>query len=99
LTKCSKFQQGTMSGKEIEFLTKGSSRWKKLETVLSEFKFPTLLIKGSPGAVIPESRAKWLQEKIPHLVVKDIGPGIHYLQEDNPEGIGNSILEWISKIT
>ncbi len=71
----------------------------KLETALSEFKFPTLLIKGSPGAVIPESRAKWLKEKIPHLVVKDIGPGIHYLQEDNPEGIGNSILDWISKIT
>jgi haloalkane dehalogenase len=49
--------------------------------------------------VIPASRVKWLQEKMPQLVVKDIGPGIHYLQEDNPEGIGNSILEWISKIT
>jgi haloalkane dehalogenase len=72
---------------------------KKLEAALSEFKFLALLIKGSPGAVIPESRAKWLQEKIPHLVVKDIGPGIHYLQEDNPEGIGISILEWSSKIT
>ena len=70
----------------------------KLETALSEFKFPMLLIKGSPGAVIPESRAKWLQEKIPHLVIRDIGPGIHYLQEDNPEGIGNSIIEWSAKI-
>jgi hypothetical protein len=39
-------------------------------------------------------------EQSPVLIcVKDIGPGIHYLQEDNPEGIGNSILEWISKIT
>ncbi len=71
----------------------------KLEIALYEFKFPTLLIKGNPGAVIPESRVKWLQEKMPQLVVKDIGPGIHYLQEDNPEGIGNSILEWSSKIT
>src|SRR5712691_246680 len=71
----------------------------KLEIALYEFKFPTLLIKGNPGAVIPESRVKWLQEKMPKLVVKDIGPGIHYLQEDNPEGIGNSILEWSSKIT
>ncbi|MGA9845154.1 MAG: hypothetical protein WBP64_09545 [Nitrososphaeraceae archaeon] len=69
-----------------------------METALSEFKFPTLLIKGSPGAVIPESRAKCLQEKIQHLVVRDIGPGIHYLQEDNPEGIGNCILEWSAKI-
>ena len=71
----------------------------KLETALSEFKFPTLLIRGKPGTVIPESRAKWLEERIPNLVIKDIGPGIHYLQEDNPEGIANSILEWSNKIT
>jgi len=66
--------------------------------LLYEFKFPVLLIKGNPGAVMRESRIKWLQEKMPHLAVKDIGPGIHYLQEDNSEGIGNSILEWSSKI-
>jgi haloalkane dehalogenase len=71
----------------------------KLETALSEFRFPMLLIKGNPGAVIPESRVKWLKEKIKHLVVMDIGPGIHYLQEDNPEGIGNCILEWSAKIS
>jgi haloalkane dehalogenase len=70
----------------------------KLENALSEFKFPMLLIKGSPGALISESRVKWLKEKIPDLVVRDIGPCIHYLQEDNPEGIGNCILEWSAKI-
>jgi haloalkane dehalogenase len=70
----------------------------KLETALSDFKYPMLLIKGSPGAVISESRVEWLRAKIPHLLIKDMGPGIHYLQEDNPEGIGNHILEWISKI-
>lgn len=70
----------------------------KLETALSEFEFPILLIKGRPGAVIPESRVKWLRAKIPHLVVRDIGQGIHYLQEDNPEGIGNCILEWSAEI-
>jgi hypothetical protein len=48
--------------------------------------------------VIPESRVKWLQEKIPHLVIRDIGPGIYYLQEDNPESIGNYVLEWSTKI-
>jgi haloalkane dehalogenase len=71
----------------------------KLEAALSEFKFPMLLIKGSPGAVIPESRVKWLRERIPHLVVRDIGAGIHYIQEDNPEGIGNCMLEWSAKIS
>jgi hypothetical protein len=53
---------------------------------------------GSPGAVIPESRVKWLQEKIPHLVVRVIGPEIHYFREDNPEDIGKSIHEWTAKI-
>jgi pimeloyl-ACP methyl ester carboxylesterase len=72
--------------------------FQKLEAALSELKFPLLLIKGNPGAVITESRVKWLQDKIPHLIVKDIGPSLHYLQEDNPEGIGNSILDWSSKI-
>jgi haloalkane dehalogenase len=76
----------------------------KLETALSEFNFPTLVIKDNPGkdnpgAVIPEFRAEWLEERIPNLVVKDIGHGIHYLQEDNPEGIANSIVEWSNKIT
>jgi len=72
--------------------------FQKLEAALSEFKFPVLLIKGNPGAVIPEPRVTWLQEKMPHLIIKDIGPGLHYLQEDNPEDIGNSILRWSSKI-
>jgi haloalkane dehalogenase len=57
-----------------------------------------LLVKGSPGAVIPESRVKWLQEKVPHLVVRDIGPGIHYLQEDNPKGIGINSLNGVQRL-
>jgi haloalkane dehalogenase len=57
-----------------------------------------LLIKGNPGTVIPSSRVKWLEERIPHLAVRDIGPGMHYLQKDNPEGIGNCILDWNTKI-
>jgi haloalkane dehalogenase len=73
--------------------------FQKLENTLSDFKFPMLLIKGNPGAVIPEPRVKWLQEKIPHLVIRDVGQGIHYLQEDNSEGVGNCILDWSTKIT
>jgi haloalkane dehalogenase len=71
----------------------------KLEAALSESRFPMLLIKGSPGAVIPESPLNGSKERIPRLVVRDTGPGIHYIQEDNPEGIGNCILEWSAKIS
>jgi haloalkane dehalogenase len=27
-----------------------------------------------------------------------LGPGLHYLQEDHAEAIGQSIAEWISEI-
>jgi haloalkane dehalogenase len=27
-----------------------------------------------------------------------IGPGIHYLQEDNPEAIGSALHEWLSEL-
>jgi pimeloyl-ACP methyl ester carboxylesterase len=66
-----------------------------VEESLASFKFPMLLIKGNPGAIISEKRVKWLKERIPNLLIKDIGPSLHYLQEDNPEGIGNSIADWI----
>jgi hypothetical protein len=48
--------------------------------------------------VIPESRVKWLEERIPNLVVRNIGQGIHYLQGNNPESIENCILDWSAKI-
>jgi len=36
---------------------------------------------------------------MPHLAVKYNVSHNHYLQEDNPEEIGKSILEWNSKIS
>jgi len=59
----------------------------RLEEALSSFKFPMLLIKGNPGAIISEERSRWLQERIPDLVIKDIGQCLHYIQEDNPKDI------------
>lgn len=69
-----------------------------LEDALASFKFPMLLIKGNPGAIISEKRSRWLEERIPDLVVKDIGPCLHYMQEDNPEVIGNYLLDWVKTL-
>jgi len=30
--------------------------------------------------------------------VVHIGPGIHYLQEDNPKAIGSAVHEWLTKL-
>ena len=69
-----------------------------IEESLDSFKFPMMLIKGNPGAIISEKRVEWLRARIPDLLVNDIGSCYHYLQEDNPEGIGNSLKHWIETL-
>lgn len=69
---------------------------RKIEESLPEFKFPMLLVCATPGAVIPEAKVESLKGRITDLTVRNIGKGIHFLQEDNPEGVARAILEWAS---
>lgn len=67
---------------------------KKLQGV----KFPLLWIKATPGAIVSketEYHLHLLQNMLPQLIIKDFGPGLHYLQEDDPEKIANLITEWV----
>lgn len=68
--------------------------YKRLQGV----KFPLLWIKATPGAIVSketEYHLHLLQNILPQLIIKDFGPGIHYLQEDDPEKIANLITEWV----
>lgn len=67
---------------------------KRIQDALSGFEFPMLLVKANPGAIIRPEKVEWLRNTIRDLTVMDIGSGLHYLQEDNPRGIANSIVEW-----
>ena len=71
---------------------------KKLQGV----KFPLLWIKATPGAIVSketEYHLHLLQKMLPQFIIKDFGPGVHYLQEDDPEKIANLITEWVRKGT
>ncbi len=67
---------------------------KKIEKSLSEYNFPMLLFTATPGGLIHGDKIDWFKKTIKDLTVKDIGAGIHYLQEDNPNGIASGIIEW-----
>ena len=67
---------------------------KKIERTLHEFSFPMLLFTCNPGGVIRTERVKWLREQIQDLTVEDLGPGIHYVQENNPWDISRGLLDW-----
>lgn len=69
-----------------------------IEQRLPSAKFPVLWIKATPGAVISEITAYHLitlKARLPQLEVKEFGPGLHYLQEDDPQKIVELIVEWM----
>ncbi len=61
---------------------------------LQRSQLPKLLLTAEPGGLISPARAAWAQSHLPNLEIVGIGPGIHYLQEDNPHLIGREIAAW-----
>ncbi len=67
---------------------------KKLQGV----KFPVLWIKATPGAIISkdtEYHLDILQKTLPQLIIRDFGPGMHYLPEDGPDRLVALITDWV----
>ena len=61
---------------------------------LSQTPLPKLLLAAQPGALIPQQYVQVLSENFSNLEVVDIGPGVHYVQEDCPDQIGEAIAQW-----
>jgi len=66
------------------------------DSKLRESELPKLLFSASPGGIIDAERVEWAKSSYKNLKVVDIGRGIHYLQEDNPQLIGREIAAWQS---
>lgn len=61
---------------------------------LQESDIPKILFYAKPGGIISPAILQWCIDNIKNLKTVDIGPGVHYLQEDNPELIGKEIAAW-----
>ena len=57
---------------------------------------PKLLFYGTPGILVTPERAKQLESSVKYLETVDIGAGLHYLQEDQPDKIGKGIAKWMT---
>ncbi len=55
---------------------------------------PKLLLYAQPGAIIREPQVEWCQNNMRNLKTVEIGPGVHFVQEDRPHEIGEAIAEW-----
>jgi haloalkane dehalogenase len=65
---------------------------------LMESELPKLLLYANPGAIIDRKEVAWCQDNLKNLTAVDIGPGIHFIQEDNPHGIGAALAAWYENL-
>jgi haloalkane dehalogenase len=58
---------------------------------------PKLLLTFDPGAIMPRPIIEWCREHIAALEVEHVGPGVHYVQEDQGPEIGRAIGSWLRR--
>ena len=55
---------------------------------------PKLLLHAQPGAILRRDLVAWCRDHVKNLTTVDVGPGLHFIQEDRPHEIGEAIGEW-----
>ena len=65
---------------------------------LTHTDLPKLLFHADPGGLIDAEAVAWCRENMSSLQTVDIGDGIHFVQEDNPELIGSELAKWYAAL-
>jgi haloalkane dehalogenase len=68
-----------------------NARW------LGKSDIPKLLLTFEPGFLIQKDEIAWSRENIRNLEIEAVGPGLHFVQEDQPEGIADAVLGWMAR--
>ncbi len=65
---------------------------------LKESEIPKLFLWVKPGAIIPHKQVPKIEGSMKNLTTVFVGSGKHYLQEDQPDAIGQAIANWFKGI-
>jgi len=76
--------------KDVTDIINAYSKW------LVKTKLPKLLFHATPGLLIQAPVVEWAEKNLKNLTVVNVGPGLHYLQEDHPHKIGWELAKWYS---
>jgi haloalkane dehalogenase len=74
--------------KDIVAIIEEGTRW------LAEHPMPKLLLTFDPGVLITRRAARWCRDRMRNLETRNIGPGLHYVQEDHPQAIAEAVKDW-----
>ena len=64
---------------------------------LQRSEIPKLMLYATPGGIITADVATWVRERFPNLQSVPIGEGLHFVQEDEPDLIGEAIASWLTE--
>jgi haloalkane dehalogenase len=64
---------------------------------LAATTIPKLMFHATPGAVAPAPVVEAIKAMVPGLESISIGPGRHFVQEDNPQAIGEGLARWLAR--
>jgi haloalkane dehalogenase len=67
----------------------------KAHRALVESSYPKLLFVGKPGTLISPAFAKSFAKGLKNCRVVQLESGLHFLQEDHPDGIGATVKDWL----
>ncbi len=59
---------------------------------------PKLHLFGTPGVLNTEADVEWVEQNLPNVTSVGVGPGLHFLQEDQPHAIGEAIADWLDDL-
>ncbi|HLZ68916.1 MAG TPA: haloalkane dehalogenase [Dehalococcoidia bacterium] len=65
---------------------------------LQQTELPKLLLHATPGVTLGAPLVAWCRQSLKNLTTADLGPGLHFLQEDNPHGIGEALARWYAAL-
>ena len=66
---------------------------------LLETNVPKLFFWADPGALIPVERAAYYRSRLKACRSVALGKGIHYVQEDHPDLIGQEVADWLRELS
>jgi haloalkane dehalogenase len=73
---------------EMVEIVEAYGRW------LGESPVPKLLLTFEPGVLIRGPILDWCRANVANLEVRACGAGSHFVQEDQPEAIGDAVRDW-----
>ncbi|MEO0325183.1 MAG: haloalkane dehalogenase [Myxococcota bacterium] len=79
-------------GDEPAYVVAAAERW---NAWLAASPVPKLALYAEPGMFMSKAVAMAQADTFPNVTLRGIGPGLHFVQEDQPDAIGRAIADWL----